>query len=356
MPKYYPMIYGRRKAKSDLFRMQKQHPKGNPLRYPLGLHPMRADISFGKNTAVREGAIRLNSNHAIKLSADKLATLEIWESADIPHTSSECDHFLPSNFITERGFDVERFREAIDYPVVFKKIYSSGGKGMKFVRNIDELTAGLAEIGKGPLLKSYYIERLFNFHHEYRIHAAPSLKGVPLTYQFEYSKKDEDGNWEVHESDPIQREDGIILGVRKMIRQEAHDSGNTDRHFNVGSVFFTTKFPRPSEWENMCSDAVKAIAALKLDFGFVDCLYNSVTGQYAFCESGSNPGMNSSGNRPTINVTAQHYRIALRELLNQKHPPVEIKSNEIGENRVESIKKLFFNQEDDGHNVEWINL
>ena len=89
-------------------------------------------------------------------------------------------------------------------------------------------------------------------------------------------------------------------------------------NFTQGNTVFTSQFTVPLEWPEIQMTALKAIEVLGLDFGFVDILYNNFTGQYIFCESGSNPGMDQNTSIPVPNVTAQCYQQALSFIILNK--------------------------------------
>lgn len=317
MAKYYPAFRGRNKAKMQMFRLQKDKPVGDPSRYPIGmLFPFRVDVSFGKLSMTRSGALRINETDAIKNSFNKITTKEIWERAGIPHPGPS---WRLSNYVRNGDFLVQEFEdtENLNYPLVMKRTHGSGGKGFAMIRNYDELVVALGHVAPGDVT-NYFFEPAFDMTREYRIHVSPHLSGKSITYTVNKPVKQADGSWS-SQREIITRNNGVIHEVRKKIRQEAHDTGRTGtRNFDQGNTYFTTKFDRTSNWNYMCTKAVKAIAALGLDFGFVDVLYNHNSGKFVFCESGSNPGMKQNPDIPVDNLTFQFYRQAMKHIILSK--------------------------------------
>lgn len=322
----YPRFIGRNKSKLNrYFRLQKQHPVGDARRYPVGRYPFRVDVSFGSLSRTRpEADLRLNESEAIKNSMNKLKTKEIWSQAErgIPQVEN---YARLTEFVDDRELDVDALEARFSYPFVAKRISRSGGEGLHFIMDIDGL-ANLASTihtsqNSRQLLEDYYIEDMFVLTHEYRIHVAPVLYDVDVKYTYKKSvalRGPEGQEWAVEVVGPTNRNNGVIVACRKMIRQEAWENGRRHRSLGDGTeVFFKYNFTRPNCWEEMCDKAVEAIAALNLDFGFVDVLYNNDTGEYVFCESGTNPGMEVSDDRPTDNITAQHYVQAFPHIILQ---------------------------------------
>lgn len=314
MPKYYPAFKGRNKSKMNMFRLNKEHPVGHASRYPIGMtFPFRVDISFGKLCMTRDGALRINETVAIKKSYNKITTKEVWEQAGIPHPGPS---WRLSSYIRGGDFLVQEFEdtEGLQYPLVMKLTHGSGGKGFRLIRNYDDLVVALGHVAPGDVNK-YFFEPAFDLTREYRIHVSPHLVGKNITYTLDKPVKQEDGSW-TSRREIISRNDGVIHEVRKMIRQEAADAGHTGaRNFDMGNTYFTSKFNRPSNWHYMTSKAVEAIAALGLDFGFVDVLYNHNSGDFVFCESGSNPGMKDNPDIPVANLTFQTYCQAMKHII-----------------------------------------
>lgn len=315
--KYYPSVKGRKKSKSDMFRLQKDYEVGDPRRYPIGAKfPFRVDISFGKRFKTRQGALRINENDAIANSEYKQRCKEIWLQNGVPTAIS---YGKLSEYVDDGAFNVIQFESEALYPVAAKLNNSSGGKGFTVIRNYDDLAEFLANLNP-HLVQRYFFEALFDFDQEYRIHVSPRLMGKTITYNIDQPYRSERGGaWASRKITKLHN-NGVIHEVRKMVRQESHDQGRdtTIRNFAAGDTYFTSKFTPPSNWRAVQQNAVEAISVLGLDFGFVDVLYNSSTGEYIFCESGSNPGMENSPEIPVTNVTAQHYMIALRHIILSK--------------------------------------
>ena len=213
MAKYYPAFRGRNKAKMQMFRLQKDKPVGDPSRYPIGmLFPFRVDVSFGKLSMTRSGALRINETEAIKKSFNKITTKEVWERAGIPHPGPS---WRLSNYVRNGDFLVQEFEETenLNYPLVMKRTHGSGGKGFSMIRNYDELVVALGHVAPGDV-PNYFFEPAFNMTREYRIHVSPHLSGKSITYTVDKPVKQSDGSWS-SQREIITRNNGVIHEVRK---------------------------------------------------------------------------------------------------------------------------------------------
>lgn len=309
--RYYPRFMGRSSTKMAEFRLQKQFPKGNASRYPIGIRfPFQVDVSFGSMKKTRPGALRINTVQAIKNSANKVRTKQIWEAAgDIPYPGQSV---MMSDFV-ENGteFLIEDFEAAIEYPMVMKRTNRSGGEGFYVIRSVNDLASALAQVAPANI-PNIFFEPFFDKTDEYRIHVAPLLAGKPISYRLDKPVKQNDGTWST-QMEVVTANNGVIHQVKKKVRGDAQDV--EARNFDQGTTFFTSRFDKPANWTYVCSKAVEAIDALGLDFGFVDVLYNRNTSQFVFCESGSNPGMQNNPEVPTKNVTLQCYLQAMKHII-----------------------------------------
>lgn len=316
MPLYYPKFFGRNAQKMNMyFRLQKQYPVGDPSRYPIGARfPFRVDVSFGSRRPTRESArLRINTPEAVKNSSSKMRTKRMWTEAGLPHTTP----WLRMSDIMEDGFlNVTRLEEEVGFPCVAKLNSSSGGRGMYFLDDIDQVGAfasWMRSHGGQSKVNSYFFERLFPVRREYRLHVSPHLQGRTITYNIR--KNVRDGNaWIVREEPPRIQRDGLIVACRKMVRQEAYEE-NSRRGRNLGDdTFFRYNITPPPYWERLVEQAVEAIRVLGLDFGFVDVLVDE-NDNYVFSESGSNPGMLMDEDRIAPSITAQAYQQAFKHII-----------------------------------------
>lgn len=340
--RYAPKVLGRNSAKLNAyFRIQQDKPKSvivdnqrveNKERYPIGRYPYKVDVSFGSRKPSRpNAAIRLNEPQAILNSQNKLRAKEIWSQLDgIPFKKGH----KVSKFMTPRGFDLTLFEEQVGYPCVMKRIASSGGRGFRYIPDADTMIAVLGEFSRFTMANKYerhFFEEYFEMTHEYRVHVSAYL---PNSLYFSYNKYDDEGVAE--HSGPIKFEPQVFCQVRKVIRQEAFDAGRRHRSMeDGGAVFFKYGFTQPQQWPQICEVANDAIAALGLDFGFIDVMYNRHSGEFCFAESGCNPGMTI----PEVgkSITAQLYQQALPHIILNKHMVMEPRRSVLHTPTVQSI-------------------
>lgn len=314
----YPHFIGYNGSKlTEFFRMRRQYPMNDSNRYPLNkLFPFKCYVSFGSRKLTPQDALRINTPAAIRNSADKVRTKDIWTIHDIPHTGTS---WPLGQFIKGNMLDLT-LAEQLPFPVLAKLRDSHGGRGMHLINDIDGFVSFIDIVHeKRKLVKNivdrYFFEQVWEFHREFRIHASPHLKEQAVVYRLRKAVL-RDGAWEKAPVEIITRRTGVIHEQEKLRRRGSTPSAGNN--FTQGNTVFTSQFTVPLEWPEIQMTALKAIEVLGLDFGFVDILYNNFTGQYIFCESGSNPGMDQNTSIPVPNVTAQCYQQALSFIILNK--------------------------------------
>jgi len=314
--KLAPRIFGGKAEKMKKFRIQRNVPLEDPKRYPLGLFPMPVDISFGSTKVTRRGALRINSPRNITQSSNKVLTKRTMDLGGLSHCTP---YSLLSAFITDnKEFDVTKFEEKFSYPVAFKHIRGSKGKGFKKISNVEELSIFMQGLNRAQI-NSYFIEEYFPLTTEFRIHVSSWLLGVLMTYQYEsYNKSTK----QVTAKGPNMRSTGCIL-----MQQKKRKTSSTQENRNVGTdVFMSTNFSHQPWMDNAIEEAVRLCALLQLDFMAVDVGYNRNTNTYKIFESNTNVGMSGTAGSPVNNVCLQHYLQALPRIVFEKgiavHPSI----------------------------------
>lgn len=327
----YPKFIGKNQEKMGLFRLQKQYPVGDARRYPIGLRlPIPVDVSFGSRKPVREGAMRLNSDEAIKDSSNKIKAKQLMSSVGIPVLAT----YQLSDYMDNGVLDIEHLDEdgGLQFPMVLKYASLSGGREMYRIDNEADFLEVLAEKvtprvralpanKRQAFLGKYFLEPFFASVAEYRIHASPWLFNIPMNYIFKRNVRGEDSNWRA-ETQEWYNNRGVMCVAKKLIRQEAYEQGRWHRSIDE-DVFMKYIFEEPDHgqefhWDELYEDAVLALRIMGLDFGCIDVLIGE-NGDYVFLETNSNPGISVyRDQRPALSITAQAYLQSLGRIIMEK--------------------------------------
>lgn len=270
-----------------------------------GIWPVPILVNFGsmKPHPTFRGII-INPHHSVMRSSDKYAAKENWEifgEAGLPR------HALPYGLVGEfkdstGTWDMRALRQKYDnMKLIVKPRRSSGGRGIKV---LDSCTGLL-----GLRQKDHYmVERYMEFNREYRIFVAPKLAGIEMIYRLNIH-----GQTERHE---YTRSNGSFFEIRKRLKA-GFSLQTRNIAENPEAVYFSRDFQRPSCWELMVYNAVKAAEIVGLDLAAVDIVYNTQTRDFVICEVNSNPGIDltRNGGRP---LSAQALETALIKIITLK--------------------------------------
>lgn len=310
-------------------RMQRDKVAGSEERYPLGRYPFPVAIIHGsrtKNAYARSaqaiGGVILNHPDFIKNASDKLKTKQLLEEAGVPTTP-----YMAATAVLNNGKRLAT-RMTLSYPVVAKKRSGMGGEGMKLLRNLQDLRMWKKNVKTADLDK-WFFEEAFNFgengdwstqdHNkwtrEYRIGVSPLLNGRRLNYT--YDLFNEEG--EVTGTETEERQNGTVVALRKMMRQDASENGAFGRNLALGNSYFKRDFTRDynyekrnvaMNWEEGVQLCQTACEALGLDYGAVDILWSSKTGEWCVVEVNTAPSMGTpeEGHAYTLEQWRQGFR------------------------------------------------
>lgn len=312
-------------------RMRREHPVGDERRYPLGrydfpvaiIHGSRTENAYTRVRQARDGGgVILNHPDQIRNASDKLRSKELFEQAGVPTTA-----YMKATDCVRNG-KWAATRMTLSYPVVAKLRSGMGGKGMSLIRNVAELRAWKKNV-KTADLKKYFFEEAFNFGNdrnwstqdhnkytrEYRLGVSPLLNGRRLSYTI--NTVDERGN--VTNSGTETVRNGCIVALRKMMRTEASQNGAFGRNLALGNSYFVRNFKKEytykkrnvtMDWEDGVQHAIAAVEALGLDYGAVDILWSSQTGEWCVIEVNTAPSMGTpeEGHAFTLGQWQQGFR------------------------------------------------
>ena len=176
---------------------------------------------FPKGVAKGRKIIEINTADACRNSGDKILMKELFEEHEIKTAPwSHLEDFI--NF--------EDVEEEKQFPMIIKHIHSSKGEGIYFIENQEQLDAFVDE--HKDSLSKYIIEKYLSYSKEYRLHVT---------------------------------KDGCFYACRKMLKNDAEDRWH--RH-DVNSVWILEEnplFDRPTNWDDIVAECVKAMQAIGLD-------------------------------------------------------------------------------------------
>ena len=232
---------------------------------------------FPRGVALNKPIIEINTAEACHNSGDKILMKKLFLENNVksaPWCKLSEELFDGYKYIMENSFSIE---EA--FPAIIKHKNSCKGKGIFLINNSDELDDFVNE---NDSLNEYIIEKYYNYSKEYRLHVT---------------------------------KDGCFYTCRKMLKEDAEERWH--RH-DMNSVWIMEEnplFEKPSNWDLIVEECVKALNAVGLDIGACDIKVQSEKGR----DRGGNPEfivleINSA---PSFGlVTIEKYEEQLRKMLN----------------------------------------
>jgi glutathione synthase/RimK-type ligase-like ATP-grasp enzyme len=212
-------------------KVRSRHPTHDPLRDQLPLLPFRSVVRLGSTTNtisddVTHGGARVECNTvaAIKTSASKLLMKEAFTKGNVK----------TAEWWKATAFDTLENRDEI-FPVVCKSHYGSRGKGNTLVKTPEEYNIWKAN----RQLQNYIVERYHDFNREYRLHVTAA---------------------------------GCLYACRKVLKQETPEKDRWFRNDSNSAWLLETNptFDRPSNWQTIVNECVKALQSTGLDIGACD--------------------------------------------------------------------------------------
>lgn len=276
-------------------RIRSRHPSHAPLRV-RGVFPLfkkRSVIRFGSLTeyddSVTNGGSRLEINtvQAVKNSSSKIKMKQCFVENDVKTATwwkfdSDAILFLPEGNQNKVGIQLSD----LPFPIISKSEFGSRNKGNKKHDTSEELSTWLASKSS---IQNYIFEKYYNFSREYRLHISKN---------------------------------GCFYSCRKMLKRDTEDKDKwyrNDTHC-VWILEENENFDKPTNWDAIVAESVKALQAVGLDIGAVDLRIQSAT------DSSGNTRQNPEFIIVEINsapsfgtITIEKYKTELTRLILQKH-------------------------------------
>lgn len=275
--KFRPQIYSR-------------HPTHNNLRTQLPLLPFKSIIRLGSITHKRDtidnggNRIEINTIDAVKNSANKLLMKQKFTEAGV----KTADWWVKGNVdvaFHNKNNEDNTFMENLPYPIISKHIYGSRGTGNTKIDNLEQLNQWM----QGKTLSNYIFEKFYSYSREYRLHIT---------------------------------ENGCFYSCRKMLKSDVPEENRWYRN-DSNSVWIledNEQFDKPINWDEIVSECVKALKAVKLDIGGFDVKVQSSFKSNG--ESRENPKfiiIESNSACSHGEITSEKYKIELPKILIKKY-------------------------------------
>lgn len=254
-------------------RVFSRHPTHRLLRVTLPLLPFRAVVRLGSTTVSRPGRIQCNTIEAIKNSADKLLMKKCFTAANA--LTAKWAHLTDKD-----GYN------SLKFPIVVKNRWSSRGEGIYLFKTLEEFQKWAAT---HPNAANYIAEEFHDYSREYRLHVT---------------------------------KDGVFYTCRKMLKEETPKEKRWIRNDSTCNWIIESNpmFDKPSNWNSIVTECVKALKGVGLDFGACDVKVQSAKDskgkvrpepKFIVIEINSAP---SFGDK-----TLSHYLIQIPKILKDKY-------------------------------------
>jgi len=197
---------------------------------------------FPQGVAKNKPIIEINTAEACHNSGDKILMKQLFTGFGIK--SAE---WVQLNEV----FEEINVIDWNTYPAIIKHKNSCKGKGIYYIENQEQLDEFISSIVVGSL-QNYIIEKYHNYSKEYRLHVT---------------------------------KDGCFYTCRKMLKEDAEERWH--RH-DMNSVWIMEEnplFEKPSNWDLVVTECIKALNAVGLDIGACDIKIQSEKNQ----NRGGNP-------------------------------------------------------------------
>jgi len=264
-----------------------RHPSHAILRSTLPNFAFRALIRLGSTKTLQEAypgktseqlarVREINSIQGVKNSSSKLLMKQCFTRAQVKTadwwiiTDVRGAKYAQVNGLGADNVELSR----LPYPIVAKSHYGSRGEGNTKLNNQQELEAWM----RGKQLSNYIFEKFYTYSKEYRLHVT---------------------------------NDGCFYTCRKLVKNDA-PADTWQRHDDVCTWILETNeaFKKPSTWNQIVADCIKAKNALGLDICAFDVMVQGTSKanpEWIICESCSAPSFGE--------ITAVKYKEELIRLL-----------------------------------------
>lgn len=277
----------RRKYTNFYPQIRSRHPSHKVLRKALPLFPFKSVVRFGSNTELADTKqnggrrVEVNTVDAIANSSNKRRMKTCFKVGNV-RTALWYTYKAGQLYdeINETNISIED----LEFPIIAKTNYGSRNNGNTKLDTLEEYTTYL----KSHNLNNIILERYYNYAREYRLHVT---------------------------------EDGCFYTCRKMMKRTTPDDQKWFKNSKncVWILETNPHFDKPSNWDDVVAESIKALKSCGLDFGAVDLRIQSnkdvATPAFIVIEINSAP---SFGDDSANSVVTQKYKKMLPILILKK--------------------------------------
>jgi len=204
-------------------RIYSRHPSHNSIRKNI-LVPVLSVLRLGSTTEWDKSEYELNSIESVQNSSSKLKMKQCFDEANVKTAPW-----------WKSPIEIDNLEEK-PKSIIAKKIFGSRGEGMKKFDTYEEF---LDFVNNNPNVNKYIFEEYKNYTREYRLHV--------------------DAN-------------GCFYTCRKMLKSDTPEENKWFRN-DSNCVWYLEEnenFDRPTNWDEIVAECVKALNATGLDIGACD--------------------------------------------------------------------------------------
>lgn len=255
-------------------------------------------INFSEATKI------LNHPNAIKINRNKLEAL----------TSMRNKEVSIADFTSSEDVLTQLENNTIQLPLIGRTKYHQGGKGFWMCPTNTHVRTAIED-------GAQYFQKMIEIKNEYRIHifnddviyAVKKIKRTPEEFEEAFIEDEMARQKKLAEKNNNQFDETTAL---LMLRRQAKNATAGGANMMIRSNKLGWKFSKintvPTE---ICTEAIKAVKALKLNFGAVDCCTDD-TGKVFIIEVNTGPGLEGT--------TFDNYVEAFNKFFNTPEKKVEI--------------------------------
>lgn len=218
-----------------------RHPSHKVLRTALKLQRFRSVIRLGSTTIMNDGKqrVEINSVQGVKNSSSKLLMKQCFTRAEVKTAMwwTPIDNILFQSYRCNINYGNVTNINQLPYPIITKSLEGSRGRGNTKLDNQQALERWM----QGKQLSNYIFEKFYDYSKEYRLHITNK---------------------------------GCFYTCRKLMKNEFSERGDWQRHDDNCTWILedNLKFMKPSTWNLIVQDCIKAKNALGLDICAFDVL------------------------------------------------------------------------------------
>lgn len=257
--------------------IRSRHSTHDPLRTTLSRLPFRSIVRLGSTTELNDGKRRVecNSVQAVRNSSNKLLMKTKFKENGV--ITPDWWVYSQGQFRKFNSTDASAVTpiESLPLPIVAKHIYGSRNSGNTLIKTLEELKSYMVNKNHS----NYIYERYFGAVREYRLHI---------------------------------NEDECFYTCRKMLKEDTPEDHRWYRN-DSNCVWIkedNALFNKPSSWNDIVEESIKALKAVGLDVGAVDVKVKGNGVDFKILEINSAPSFGD--------ITLEKYSEVIPKILKSK--------------------------------------